>query len=112
MSGLIIIVFGLAMLFISTIVKLEGMQYLSLVALVVYFIGAGAGPMISLLALPSEITTQVSRPTVLWIAGIVFWVVATLVAFLTPYSLNGIGGYTYIIFLALVACEVSLYIAT
>jgi len=107
MNGLIIIVLGLVLLLASSLVKVEGMQYLSLVALIVYFIGAGAGPMISLLALPTEITTQVSRPTVLWLAGIVFWIFATVVAFVTPYLLKSIGGFTYIIFLVLVMGEVS-----
>ena len=105
-AGLIIILLGLTLLLVSTLVKVEGMQHLSLVALVVYFIGAGAGPMISLLALPTEITTQVARPTVLWLSGIIFWLFATGVAFVTPYLLKSIGGFTYIIFLFMVLLEV------
>ena len=105
--GLSMIVLGLLLLTISAFWQDPDTKFLGLAALVVYFIGVGVGPMLCYMALPSEITTETTRPVILWVCGIIFWVFAGFVSFVAPFALGYLGGYTYVIFLALVVFEVS-----
>ena len=107
-SGLLVIAFSLILLTISTFLTSSSMIYLSVPALLFYFIGAGCGPLLAILSLPSEITTSRSRPMVFWFSGIVFWMVGTIVVFAAPFALSSMGGYTYIIFIILVLLDVSI----
>ncbi|XP_002126281.2 solute carrier family 2, facilitated glucose transporter member 1-like isoform X1 [Ciona intestinalis] len=91
--GLAIATFGKAM---------PSMAYLSVVATVIYLAGVAIGPSLTFFSLSSELTTQVVRPSALWVAGIVFWCEGSIVSFGAPYMLQATGGFTYILFLALI----------
>ena len=105
--GLGMVALGLLLLTISAFWQDPDTKFFGLAALVVYFIGAGVGPMLCFVALSSEITTETTRPVILWVCGIIFWVVAGFVAFVAPFALEYLGGYTYVIFLVFVVSEVS-----
>ena len=106
LTGSFVMLVALVLLTTSTILTGPGMPYLSLTSLVLYFIGTASGPFLTILSLVSEITTQRSRPIILWFSGIIFWTFGFIVAFGTPYALDSIGGYTYIIFATLLVAVV------
>uniref|UniRef100_H2YDP7 Major facilitator superfamily (MFS) profile domain-containing protein n=1 Tax=Ciona savignyi TaxID=51511 RepID=H2YDP7_CIOSA len=58
----------------------------------------GLGPSQAFFSLTSELTTQVSRPSVLWISGVIFWIVSTLIALVFPYMLEAMESYSFIPF--------------
>ena len=114
LSGLSIVVIGLILLTVSTVLSdsISEMAYVSVVGLTITIIGIGVGPMLLLTAYPSEVTTQVTRPNALWLGTAIFWITATIIAFVFPYSQRAIGGYAYIPFVILVVIEVSVFTTT
>lgn len=102
--GLVVTAFALAMLSASIELKLA---YGSIAAIVLYAFGVSSGPLLCYAALASEITSQVIRPTALWSCGICYYTMASTVSFVTPYTVDWIGGYTYLIFVGLVVLDVS-----
>ncbi|XP_076812601.1 solute carrier family 2, facilitated glucose transporter member 5-like [Clavelina lepadiformis] len=101
--GLVVTAFALAMLSASIELKLA---YGSIAAIVLYAFGVSSGPLLCYAALASEITSQVIRPTALWSCGICYYTMASTVSFVTPYTVDWIGGYTYLIFVGLVVLDV------
>jgi len=110
LSGLSIVVVGLILLTVSTVwsVSISEMSYISVVALTITIIGIGVGPLLLIVAYPSEVTTQVTRPNALWLGTTIFWIAGTIIVFVFPYSQRAIGGYAFIPFVILVVVEVSL----
>jgi len=110
LSGLSIVVVGLILLTVSTVWSdsVSEMSYISVVALTVTIIGLGVGPLLLIVAYPSEVTTQVTRPNALWLGTTIFWIAGTIIVFVFPYSQRAIGGYAFIPFVILVVVEVSL----
>lgn len=107
--GLITVVVAMTLLTVSTTLKssIPGASTLGVVGVALFFVGTGAGPMLAMVAYPSEMTTTVTRPNAMWLGGAGFWTTGALVSFIFPYSLAAIGGYAYIPFTILTALAVS-----
>lgn len=56
----------------------------------------GIGPKQTFSILPSELTTYVTRPMVLWLSTLVYYICAVAITFITPYAMDVMGGYAYI----------------
>nr|XP_026691171.1 solute carrier family 2, facilitated glucose transporter member 7-like [Ciona intestinalis] len=64
------------LLVISTVksATVPGMAYVSVAAVIIFIVGVASGPMLSMASLPAELTTQITRPTALWVAYVYYLV--------------------------------------
>uniref|UniRef100_H2YGS0 Major facilitator superfamily (MFS) profile domain-containing protein n=1 Tax=Ciona savignyi TaxID=51511 RepID=H2YGS0_CIOSA len=99
LSTIIVALVGLATATFAN--QVPGMGYLSIGSTVLHLGGIAIGPSLTIFSLSSELSTQVVRPTALWVAGIVFWIEGSIASFGAPYMLKATGGFTYILFLVL-----------
>ncbi|CAK8676093.1 unnamed protein product [Clavelina lepadiformis] len=85
------------------------MTKVSLTALILYSCFVSFGPMMCFMGFATEVTTQLIRPSAMWIGGIVWNTMASAIVWSTPYILQAIHGYFYLVFVGLVIFDV-LYI--
>ena len=86
------------------------MTKVSLTALILYSCFVSFGPMMCFMGFATEVTTQLIRPSAMWIGGIVWNTMASAIVWSTPYILQAIHGYFYLVFVGLVIFDVSLFI--
>lgn len=61
-------------------------SYLAIIGMCIVTFGIQFGPQLCMLSLPSELSTAASRPTIAFHAGNLFWVIASVIAYVFPYS--------------------------
>jgi len=95
-SGFVVLV-GLTLMTTSSIrPPIIGNHARVSVAGAILVIIGGIGPKQTFSILPSELTTYVTRPMVLWLSTLVYYICAVAITFITPYAMDIMGGYAYI----------------
>lgn len=100
-SGFLVIA-GLLMMTLSSmrppVVPHHG--WVSVAAAIMVIVG-GIGPKQTFSILPAELTTYVTRPTVLWLSTLVYYICAVIITFVTPYTVKAWKGYAYVPYIVL-----------
>jgi len=108
LTGLMISTTSMATLVFSTAAKdrIAYMPYISIAAVVSFVLGVSVGPLLTFMSLMSELTTQTIRPNAVWVAGIIYWLLGSVVSMTSPALLEACGGFAYIPFVFLATLEV------
>jgi len=95
-SGFVVLI-GLTLMTISSVRPpiIGNHGRISVAGAILVIIG-GSGPKQTFSILPSELTTYVTRPMVLWLSTLVYYICAVAITFITPYVMDIMGGYAYI----------------
>ena len=105
LAGGIGVLIGQCLLTIASVPAIHTPNWLSLVAgvLIVLF---GSGPQAGSFVLPNELSTFVTRATVLWTASIVFYSSATVVCLAVPWLIEICGGIAFVPWMVLFGISV------
>nr|XP_039263800.1 solute carrier family 2, facilitated glucose transporter member 5-like [Styela clava] len=98
---------GLTIFTLASILKnrFSPMPYVALGSAMLFLFGNYLGIQITTFALPSELTTQATRPPAMLVGGIIYWVTACMVGTVLPYTLSAWGAYAYIPFIVAALVE-------
>lgn len=107
--GLVIVVIGQIFLCLSTSFNstVPEMGVVGIVSVAVFSIGAGTGPLLTITAFPSEITTIVTRPEALWFGATFYWLSSSVASVVFPITIARIHGFAYLPFIVFVILMVS-----
>jgi len=99
---------GLVMMTLSSMVPavISNHGNVSLAASVMVIVG-GIGPKQTFSILPAELTTYVTRPLVLWLSTLIYYISAVCITFITPFAVDAFGGYAYIPYVVLFVAVLS-----
>ena len=95
--GGLMVIPGMIMLLITTLdyLPVPYGKYINVCGSLLIILGF-TGPKMSLSIYPSELTTFVTRPVVLWMSSAGYYIVAIVVSFLTPVMASSIQGFAYL----------------
>ncbi|XP_077974566.1 solute carrier family 2, facilitated glucose transporter member 1-like isoform X1 [Styela clava] len=82
--------------------KYPSLNLLVIVSMFLTVSGLQIGPLFSITALPSELTTASSRPTIIFYSQCTFWILGGIISFVFPYSSEPWGSFSLIPFLVLI----------
>lgn len=87
-------------------------SYLAIVGMCIVTFGLQFGPQLCMFSLPSELSTAASRPTIAFYAGILFWILASVTAYVFPFAVASWQSMAYVPFpiLGIVLTVVLVYI--
>uniref|UniRef100_F6RNC6 Solute carrier family 2, facilitated glucose transporter member 5 n=1 Tax=Ciona intestinalis TaxID=7719 RepID=F6RNC6_CIOIN len=110
-----LLIFGLAigacsLVFLVIFIALQGhsavLPYCSVTALITYTTAVMGGPGIAFVALPSQLTTQTTRPTALYASAATYWLTGTIVSFVFPFSSAAFGEYAFLPFVGVTVLQI------
>ncbi|XP_078493723.1 solute carrier family 2, facilitated glucose transporter member 5 [Ciona intestinalis] len=110
-----LLIFGLAigagsLVFLVIFIALQGystaLPYCSIAALIIYTTAVMGGPGIAFVALPSQLTTQTTRPTALYVSAATYWLTGTIVSFVFPFSSAAFGEYAFLPFVGVTVLQI------
>uniref|UniRef100_H2YX80 Major facilitator superfamily (MFS) profile domain-containing protein n=1 Tax=Ciona savignyi TaxID=51511 RepID=H2YX80_CIOSA len=82
------------------------LPYFSIATLIIYTTSVMGGPGIAFVALSSQLTTQTTRPTALYLSAATYWMTGAIVSFVFPFSSAAIGEYAFLPFVAVTVLQI------